>query len=364
MAVDLNKFYSLLHTAAKRKVSDIHLRTGERPCFREADELIAVKMDPYSYEEMKEICGLLIKDAEIKKDLDKIQEYDGSFELPKVCRVRFNILRYQNVLGIIMRIIPMVIPTLEELGIKGVLHTIAEAERGLILVTGATGQGKSSTLAAMINHINETKSVHIVTLEDPVEFLHVPKKSKVTQREIGFDTADFKGALRAALRQDPDVLLIGEMRDTETVDTALKAAETGHVVFATVHTTDALTTIGRILSMFPAEEQKIVRERLANNLRATVSQRLLPNKAKDGKVVAQEIMLMNPGIRDAIIGVNPMSDIPKFMEKSYQGEGGQTFDQHLYELYQQGKISLETAKAAASSARDFVRNLSFQNIDR
>jgi len=363
MPFDQEKFFALLKTAAKRRVSDIHIRANERPCLRENGPLIPVKMEAYNESDIKEICRIIIKDPQIKDNLDDLKDYDGGYEVTGVCRLRYNILRYQDHLGIIFRVIPFNVPKLSDLGLSPIISEIALSERGLILLTGATGEGKSSTLAAMIDYINEKKSVHIITIEDPVEFLHQNKKSKITQREIGLDTPDFTTALRSALRQDPDVLLIGEMRDAQTVDTALKAAETGHVVFATIHTTDALTTMGRILSMFDGEEQNNVKERLAINLTATISQRLLPNIKGDGKTVAQEIMVSNPGVRSCIAGEYPLEGIYQYIEKGGQGgSGSQSFDQHLHQLYQKGKISLETAKAAAKSEKDFIRSLTFENI--
>jgi twitching motility protein PilT len=238
----------------------------------------------------------MIKDADVLKRIDTLKEHDGSFSVPNVCRVRFNIMRYQGKLGIILRLIASKIPTTEELKLPVVINKIASANAGLVLVTGATGSGKSSTLAAMINYINRTSAVHVLTLEDPVEYVHQPIKSRITQREIGQDTSDFNSALRSALRQDPDIILIGEMRDAETISIAIKAAETGHLVFGTVHTTDALSTIGRLISMFPPEEQNVVRTRLADNLHATISQRLLKTTDGKGRIAAQEIMINNPGV--------------------------------------------------------------------
>jgi twitching motility protein PilT len=226
-------------------------------------------------------------------------------------------------------------------------------------VTGATGSGKSSTLAAMINHVNKTKPVHILTLEDPVEYIHQPIKARITQREIGEDTDNFGDALRSALRQDPDIILIGEMRDAETISIAIKAAETGHLVFGTVHTTDALNTIGRLISMFPPEEQDAVRSRIADNLYATVSQRLLKTVDGKGRVAAQEIMITSPGIREAINDPENIAEIYTYIEKGKRGTGTQSFDQHITDLYKEGKISLEEAKSSASSPEDFERNLMF-----
>jgi twitching motility protein PilT len=363
MAFSKEHFLGLLKAAVGNKVSDIHIRTGERPCFRTSGDLIPVKVDPLTYDEVKLICNFMIKDEKVKARLDTITEHDGSFEVPNLCRVRYNLLRYQSKLGLILRIINDKIPTVEDLGLPKVISKIADAERGLILVTGATGSGKSSTLAAMINHINQNSAVHILTLEDPVEYVHRQSKAKITQREIGQDTADFITALRSALRQDPDVILIGEMRDAETVGIALKAAETGHVVYATIHTTDAMNTIGRLISMFPPEEQNAVRARIADNLYATISQRLLKTADGKGRVAVQEIMINNPGIKEAILNPSKIAEIYTYIEKGKNGGGSQSFDQHITDLYKAKKITLEEAKSGATKPEDFERNLMFGDKD-
>jgi twitching motility protein PilT len=268
-------------------------------------------------------------------------------------------MRYQGKLGLILRLISDKIPTTDDLKLPKVINKIAEANAGLVLVTGATGSGKSSTLAAMINYINKTSAVHVLTLEDPVEFVHSPLKARITQREIGQDTNDFASALRSALRQDPDIILIGEMRDAETISIALKAAETGHLVFGTVHTTDALSTIGRLISMFPPEEQDVVRVRIADNLHATISQRLLKTSDGKGRVAAQEIMINNPGIKESILDPTKTKEIYTYIEKGKNTSGAQSFDQHITKLYKDGLISLEEAKGNATRPDDFERNLMF-----
>ncbi|HLL53830.1 MAG TPA: PilT/PilU family type 4a pilus ATPase, partial [Myxococcaceae bacterium] len=259
-----------------------------------------------------------------------------------------------------LRIIPPEVPTMESLGLPEVLRTIASQERGLVLVTGATGSGKSSTLAAMINHINQTESVHILTIEDPIEFVHKNIKASVSQREIGTDTENFNIALRAALRQDPDVILVGEMRDTETIDIALKASETGHLVFSTVHTTDAAKTIGRLVSVFPAEEQPMVRMRLADNLKGTISQRLLPRLSGKGRVAALEIMVQTKTVQEHIRDPQKTGGLKDVLEKGSDTYGMQSFDQHLSRLYREQQISLEVASGAASNPADFQRALNFE----
>jgi len=359
MALTKEAFVSLVKSAANSGSSDIHLRTDEKPCFRLRGDLVQVKMDPLTNEDLKLVCAMMIKDQDVLKRLDTIKEHDGSFAVPKICRVRYNLLRYQGKLGLILRLINDKVPTTEELKLPPVVNKIASANAGLVLVTGATGSGKSSTLAAMINFINRTSAVHILTLEDPVEYVHNPIKARITQREIGQDTSDFNSALRSALRQDPDIILIGEMRDAETISIALKAAETGHLVFGTVHTTDALSTIGRLIAMFPPEEQGVVRTRIADNLHATISQRLLKTIDGKGRVAAQEIMINNPGIREAILDPHKIKEIYTYIEKGKNTSGAQSFDQHITKLFKDGLISKEEAIGNATKPEDFERNLVF-----
>lgn len=363
MALSKETLINIIKSAAQTGVSDIHLRTDEKPCFRLRGDLIPVKADPLTPDDIKLICSTIIKDGEVLEKLDKLKEHDGSFSIPNICRIRYNLLRYQGKLGIILRLISEKIPTTEELKLPKVINKIAEANSGLVLVTGATGSGKSSTLAAMINYINKTSAVHILTLEDPVEYVHQPLKARITQREIGEDTNDFNSALRSALRQDPDIILIGEMRDSETISIAMKAAETGHLVFGTIHTTDALSTVGRLISMFPPEEQQVVRTRLADNLHATISQRLLKTIDGKGRVAAQEIMINNPGVREAILDPLRIKEIYTYIEKGKNTSGAQSFDQHITQLYKSKLITLEEAKSNATKPEDFERNLVFGDSD-
>lgn len=359
MAFSSNEFIKLVKSAVSLGASDIHIRTNEKPCFRLRGDLISVKTEPFTYKDVRDCILLLLSDEKKKQNIDNIKELDGSYQIPKTCRLRYNFLRYQGRIGIILRIISSDTPTTEELGLPSVINRIAGVQNGLVLVTGATGSGKSSTLAAMIDHVNKTKPVHILTLEDPIEYVYTPIKARITQREIGEDTDDFNLALRSALRQDPDIILIGEMRDAETISTALKASETGHLVFGTVHTTDALNTIGRLISMFPPGEQDAVRVRIAENLYSTISQRLLKTIDGSGRVAAQEIMITSPGTKEAIADPNLTHEIYTYMVKGKKGLGTQTFDQHITDLYKDGKISLEEARANATSPDDFDRNLVF-----
>ena len=363
MSFSKENLTSLIQLAVQHKASDIHIRTNEPPCLRIRGELMEVQSKPLQKNDIEDIAKMAINIPEITNKLDELQEYDGGFAIPNLCRIRFNFFRYSEKAGIIFRIINQTIPTLEELKFQKTLAHIAEQKRGLILVTGATGSGKSTTLAAMIDHINTHRKCHIITIEDPVEYLHTSKKSKISQREIGKDTKDFNIALRSALRQDPDVILIGEMRDPETVQIALKAAETGHVVFSTVHTTNVMATLGRIISMFPPEEQEDVRKRLAVNLFSIVSQRMLKRSDMKGVVIAQEIMVTTPGIRECITGQEPLGRIIDILEEGSgaSGNGSQTFDQHIYYLYKHGRISKETAMESVASEANFMQKLSLED---
>jgi twitching motility protein PilT len=260
----------------------------------------------------------------------------------------------------VLRNIPIAIPSIEDLGLPAVIRDLAMEDRGLVLVTGVTGSGKSSTLAAMLSHINKTKQAKVVTIEDPIEFLHKDDQAIMIQRELGGDTDSFARALRAALRQDPDIIMVGEMRDVETIDIALKAAETGHLVFSTVHTTDAIKTISRLVSVFVPAEQLAVRQRLAETLRGVISQRLMRRKDGKGRVAAVEIMRNTAAIVDLIADPARTSEIKDLITEGRSQYKMQTFDQHLTDLYREGLISLEVAKSAATSPSDFARSLEFQ----
>lgn len=350
------KFLSILKFALEQNSSDVHFMTGQPPAIRAANGLAPLKIPGFTAEEMETLIGRFLVGQPGAKFAD-LQDLDGSFQFAGLGRFRFNVYRTNQGLGMVLRVIAGKIPSIEELKLPLALKKISDAPRGLVLVTGATGSGKSSTLAAMINEINLNQNLHVVTVEDPIEFVHAPKRSRFSQREIGRDTASFAQALKSALRQDPDVILVGEMRDIETLDIALKAAETGHLVFSTVHTSDALRTIGRLVSLYPPEEQSGARIRLAENLYAIVSQRLIPAKG-GGKVVAQEILVNNVGIADCIMNDKKTGDIPTFVEKGSLS-GMQTFDQHLQQLLQAGAITMETALAYATNPSDFERNLAF-----
>lgn len=356
MAFSLKNLSSLLTVAIQHKASDIHIRTNEVPCLRIRGELIPIQTKSFTPDDIHDIIKILMADQ--IANLNNKSEIDGAFSIEELCRIRYNIFRYYGQFGIVLRVINTQIPNLAELDMSKAIAKIALQKRGLVLVTGATGSGKSTTLAAVINHINENRSSHIITIEDPIEFLHPQKMSRISQREVGKDTEDFDSGLHAALRQDPDVISIGEMRELSTVNTALKASETGHIVFSTLHTTNTVTTIGRIISMFPSHEQAEARKRLAENLYAIIGQRMLPGK--NGRtVIAQEIMITSAGIKDCIAGKDDINRIPSILSQG-QGKstnGGQTFDQHIMYLYQKGFIDKEVALDAVSSQSDFIQKL-------
>ena len=339
--------------------SDIHFRPGDPPTFRVGGQLRPIKGDKLTAAHTRQLALNVITDSLAHTQVDKIQEYDTSYMLAGVGRFRVNVYRQRGSLALVLRVIPSDVPTLESLNMPPIIKTIASNERGLVLVTGSTGSGKSTTLAAMVNHINASESVHILTVEDPIEFLHRNIRASISQREIGVDTGDFGSALRSALRQDPDVILVGEMRDHETVDIALKAAETGHLVLSTVHTTDAVKTIGRLLSFFPGDEQQITRQRIAETLKGTISQRLLP-KAEGGQAMAMEIMVQTKTVQEFITDASRTSSLKDVIEKGRTTYGMQSFDQHLAELYKTGVIAIDTARAAASNPADFERSLNFE----
>jgi twitching motility protein PilT len=356
--VNSEQLHTLLAAGVKHGASDIHFRVGGPPTYRVRGGLAQLKYNPLTPSETEALARLIIRDPKVLEGLAEVQEYDTSYSLPGVARFRVNIHRQRGSLSLVLRIIPGHVPSLTELGLPPVLAKIAEEERGLILITGATGSGKTSTLAAMIDHVNETRRAHILTIEDPIEFLHKNKLASITQREIGTDTRSFNVALRAALRMDPDVILVGEMRDPESIDIALKASETGHVVFSTVHTTDASKTVGRLLSVFSPDEQASVRSRLADNLKATISQRLLPRADGQGRAVAMEIMIVT-GMVHEIIRDPRAGSLKDTIERGRTQYGMQTFDQHLTDLFRANAITLETALAAASNRADFERALHF-----
>jgi twitching motility protein PilT len=355
-AATMNK---LLTYGVQSGASDIHFRPGDTPTFRVNGVLRPLKGDKLGPAHSRQLALNLISDGLVQSQIDKVQEYDCSYTLAGVARFRVNVYRQRGSLAMVLRVIPSEVPTLEKLGLPPIVKAIASNERGLVLVTGSTGSGKSTTLASMVDHINQSDALHILTIEDPIEFTHRNVRASISQREIGTDTSDFASALRAALRQDPDVILVGEMRDQETVDIALKAAETGHLVLSTLHTTDAVKTISRLLSFFPGDEHTSVRNRIAETLKGTISQRLLPRADGQGQAMAMEILVGTKTVQEYIIDPARTSSLKDVIDKGRTTYGMQSFDQHLAELLKQGVITLETARAAASNPADFERALNF-----
>jgi twitching motility protein PilT len=343
----------IIKAAVDRGASDLHIKAGDVFRARIDGKLVPLTKQRLTPEQTKAIALRLIPSEEDRANIDKIRDYDCSWGMPGVGRFRVNILRQRSSFMIVMRVIPFDVPSFEKLKLPAALSQVASAERGMILVTGVTGSGKSSTMAAIINHINQTQHRHILTLENPIEFLHRDISCSVTQREIGVDTDDFRMGLRAALRQDPDVVLIGEMRDAETIDTAMKAAETGHLLISTLHTPDAVTTVSRVVSMFPPEEQEISRLRLAESLQAVVSQRLLPRADGHGRAAALEIMIVTGTARDMIKDKDRTPELHDYIKESREQYGMQTFDQHLSDLVADGIVTFEVALAASSNPADF-----------
>jgi len=347
----------IIKAAVDRGASDLHIKAGDVFRARINGDLVPLTKQALTPEQTRAIALHLMSNEDDKARIDKLLDYDCSWAAAGIGRFRVNMLKQRGSFSIIMRVIPWEIPSFEKLGLPDVLAKISEAERGMVLVTGVTGSGKSSTMAAMIDQINKTMNGHILTLENPIEFLHKDKNCSVTQREIGSDTMDFKMGLRAALRQDPDVIMIGELRDAETIDTALKAAETGHLLMSTLHTPDASSTIMRMLAMFPPEEQEVVRIRLAETLTAVISQRLLPKKSGKGRAVAAEIMINTPSIKDLILDGTRIGEVKDFIAEGREQYGMQTFDQCLTDLVTTGQVTFEVAKAAASNPSDFELKL-------
>jgi len=363
----IETFNLILRKAHELGASDVHICAGGPYRMRLRGAIAPVAgVPPLTSVETRQLAGHILLNARtatsetIDAVLDQLQDIDCSYSVQGVGRFRVNLCSQRGSVSAVLRAIADQIPDFEQLGLPTVLADIAMEERGLVLLTGTTGSGKSTTLASMIAYVNHRRAGKIVTIEDPIEFLHRDDRSNVIQREIGSDTQSFEMALRAALRQDPDVILVGEMRDRATIDIALKAAETGHLVFSTVHTTDAQRTIARLVSVFDPNEQTAVRLRLGESLRAVISQRLLPRADGQGRVVAAEVMRNTPTIADCIANSQMTSEIRDHIAAGRTQYGMQTFDQHLTELYSAQLISLEVAKAAATSPADFERNLQFQ----
>ena len=347
----------IIKVAIDRGASDLHIKAGDVFRARIDGKLVPLTKQRLTPEQTRAIALRLMPNQDDQANIDRLRDYDCSWGMPGVGRFRVNILRQRSSFMIVMRVIPFEVPSFESLQLPAVLQAVASAERGLVLVTGPTGSGKSSTMAAMVNHINQNAQRHIVTLESPIEFLHRDFKSSVTQREIGVDTDDYGRGLRAALRQDPDVVLVGDLRDASIVETVLKAAETGHLVISALDTPDVRTTIARVISMFHADDQEAARRRLADSLHAIVSQRLVPRADGHGRVVVVEVLVCTGTARDMIRGAAHTPELPGYMRTARETHGTQTFDQHLVDLVAAGVVTHEAALTAAGNRAEVEQQI-------
>jgi len=360
--MDAELFKKLLIAAIQKGASDVHLQVGASPLYRVDGELLKVKYHPLTPVETQAIVDEILSHTIIKSSASAISELDVAYSLEGYGRFRANIYRQRGSYNIVLRAIPVVIKSFAELNLPPVLEKISSLRRGLVLVVGATGNGKSTTLASMIEYINTTRRAHIITIEEPIEYLFKNDKSVISQREVGVDTESFGKATVAAVRQDPDVIFVGEMRDKESVDTALKAAETGHLVISSMHTMDSINAIARLVAFYPADQEANIRKRLSNCLVSVIALRLLPKKDHIGRVPAVEVLSVTHGVRECICDASKTNEIQLYMEKGRDMYGMQTFDQHLLELVKAGRIDLETAKMSANKPDEFERSLMIENI--
>ena len=344
----------ILEDAVARGASDVHLAVGSPPAYRIDGQIVFVGDGTLKPDDTSEVIKQFMAPHQ-RQDFETQSEYDLAVSISGVGRFRTNVFRQRGVVGVVFRHVRGNIRNFEELNLPPVMEQIAQLRRGLVLITGTTGSGKSTTLASAVDHINRTRQCHILTLEDPIEFLHTNNKSIVTQREIAIDTQDFMGALRSALREDPDVILIGEMRDTETFQAAISAAETGHLVFSTLHTTNVMMTIDRIVDLFPSTQHDQVRAALAMQLKASVAMRLLPKKDEDGRVPAVEVMLANPAIA-GLIRDNNIRRIPTAV-LSGKEEGMQSFNMSLADLVKKELVDEEEAMLWSDNPEELRMNL-------
>jgi len=350
----------ILRKAIELGASDIHLKTGSVPIVRVKKRLLRLEdFKPIEGGQMEAfLAEILGKNRKKLAEFEELGEADVSYSIPGLARLRVNVYKQRTTIAMAFRVIPYSIPPFDTLNLPPVLRkVINEHTKGLILVTGPTGSGKSTTIASLIDELNATKDYTIITIEDPIEYLFRDKRCYIVQREVGIDTSSFARGLRAALREDPDVIFVGEIRDPETALIALQAAETGHLVFSTLHTLDAKETINRLIGMFNLEVREQIRVQLAGTLVAVFSQRLLPRKDKGGVIPAVEVLINTPSIKECILTPEKFNEIPTLMEKGRTVYGTQTFDQHLEELYKKGLIDYNTALAYASRPADLELKL-------
>ena len=353
---------NVLVAARQLGASDVHFKAGLPPVFRIRGDLRTLKDTPPLAPEVIGTFALNLMTEKQREHYETSHDVDLSYSTPDGVRYRVNVFRQRGQTGMVLRIIPPDVPSFERLNLPGTVQKLAEEERGLILVTGITGSGKSTTLAAMIDFINQSRACHIVTVEDPIEFLHRDRRSVVNQREVGFDASDFSSALRAALRQDPDVILVGEMRDQETVETALHAAETGHLVMSTLHTLDAVETVNRIIGMFPPHHQAQIRISLAAVLKGVISQRLVPRSDGKGMVPAVEVLVTTARIRELLEDPKRTREIRDAIASGRNPYGMMTFDQCLTDLVLRKLVTYETALASSTTPDDFA--LHFRGVGK
>lgn len=344
----------ILAVAIKGGASDVHLKVGLPPLFRLDGVLIPLKDAPrLSPEDAIRIAQTLMNEEQREQFLRR-KELDFAYVVPNLGRFRANVFMQRQFVGVVLRIIPFKVSSVQQLHLPSVIEKVAMEQRGLILVTGATGSGKSTTLAAMLDHINTNRSCHVLTVEDPIEFVYKDKRAIINQREVGTDTHSFASGLRAALRQDPDVIMVGEMPDMETIETAIHAAETGHLVLSTLHTVDAGETLNRIIGVFPPHQQAQVRVTLASIIKAVICQRLVPRADKRGRVAAMEIMLNSGRIRELISDPSRHKEITDAIARSHQQYAMQTFDQSLFQLVKDNLVTYDEAIKQATNPDDFA----------
>jgi twitching motility protein PilT len=346
-------YRGVLRQMLDENASDLHLKVGCAPTLRVDGLLKTLNMPPLRSDDMKALADQIMPPKR-RREFDEVKEADFALGVPGIGRFRVNAFQQRGTIAYAFRVVPFQAQTIGELNLPPVVEQIALKPRGLVLVTGITGSGKSTALAAMIQYINQNRSANIITIEDPIEFLHRDNKARINQREVGTDTATFEQALRRVLRQDPDVLLVGEIRDLPTLDTAMKAADTGHMVFSTLHTTDATQTINRILSFYPPHQQAEVRFLLASALEAVISLRLIPRSDKPGRVPACEVLVNTAAVRDNIRDMGKSLNIPELIAEGTTQYGMQSFDQSLMNWYKQGVISYESALYNATNPSEFA----------